>query len=145
MYFDRRLWGLTKGVRLRIAGAVAVGLLAAAAGVGRLALLGWLLALVFRGEPLEALTVPFAGVAGVMLLRGVLDYWRNMVAHRTAALVQLHLRQSLYAFARRSRLLAQHGDRTAALVQLHLRQRTRWSSWDPPTSPSSAPAASSSP
>ena len=96
MYFDLRLWGLTRGVRLRIAGAVAVGLLAAAAGVGRLALLGWLLALVFRGEPLDALTVPFAWVAGVMLLRGVLDYWRNMVAHRTAALVQLRLRERLY-------------------------------------------------
>ena len=96
MYFDLRLWGLTKGVRLRIAGAVAVGLLAAAAGVGRLALLGWLLAMVFRGEPLDALIVPFAWVAGVMLLRGVFDYWRNMVAHRTAALVQLHLRERLY-------------------------------------------------
>ena len=96
MYFDLRLWGLTKGVRLRIAGAVAVGLLAAAAGVGRLALLGWLLAMVFRGESLDALTAPFAWVAGVMLLRGVLDYWRNMVAHRTAALVQLRLRERLY-------------------------------------------------
>ena len=96
MYFDLRLWGLTKGVRLRIAGAVAVGLLAAATGVGRLALLGWLLALVFRGESLDALIVPFAWVAGVMLLRGVFDYWRNMVAHRTAALVQLHLRKRLY-------------------------------------------------
>jgi ATP-binding cassette subfamily C protein CydCD len=96
MYFDLRLWGLTKGVRLRIAGAAAVGLLAAASGVGRLALLGWLLALVFRGEPLDALTVPFAWVAGAMLLRGVLDYWRNMVAHRTAALVQLHIRERLY-------------------------------------------------
>ncbi len=96
MYFDLRLWSLTKGVRLRIAGAAAVGLLAAASGVGRLALLGWLLALIFRGEPLDALTVPFAWVAGAMLLRGFFDYWRNMVAHRTAAVVQLHLRERLY-------------------------------------------------
>ncbi|HJO97971.1 MAG TPA: ABC transporter transmembrane domain-containing protein, partial [Rhodospirillales bacterium] len=83
-------------MRLRIAGAAAVGLLAAASGVGRLALLGWLLALIFRGEPLDALTVPFAWVAGAMLLRGFFDYWRNMVAHRTAAVVQLHLRERLY-------------------------------------------------
>ena len=47
-------------------------------------------------SPLDALTAPFAWVAGVMLLRGVLDYWRNMVAHRTAALVQLRLRERLY-------------------------------------------------
>ena len=96
MYFDPRLWQFTKGVRLRIAGAVVVGLIAAAVGIGRLALLGWLLAMVFQGAGFDALAGPAAAVAGVMLLRGVLEYWRNMVAHRTAALVQLHIRQRLY-------------------------------------------------
>ena len=43
MYFDWRLWDFTKGVRGRISGAVAVGLLSSALGVARLALLGWLL------------------------------------------------------------------------------------------------------
>ena len=42
VYFDRRLWALTAGVRGRIAGTVLVGLAAVAAGIARLALLGWL-------------------------------------------------------------------------------------------------------
>ena len=96
MYFDLRLWGLTRGVRLRIAGAMAIGLIATAVGIGRLALLGWLLAKVFRGEPVDSMIVPFAAVAAIMVLRGVLEYWRNMVAHRTAATVQLRIRQRLY-------------------------------------------------
>ncbi|MCH9045294.1 MAG: ABC transporter ATP-binding protein [SAR324 cluster bacterium] len=96
MYFDLRLWEFTRGVRLRIAWAVTVGLLAAGIGVARLALLGWLLAKVFRGESLQALVVPFAAVAAVMVLRGVLEYARNRIAHRTAARVQLHIRRLLY-------------------------------------------------
>ena len=96
MYFDLRLWGLTRGVRLRIAGAMAIGLIATAVGIGRLALLGWLLAKVFRGEPLDSMIGPFAAVAATMVLRGVFEYWRNMVAHRTAAIVQLRIRQRLY-------------------------------------------------
>ena len=96
MYFDPRLWQFTKGVRLRIAGAVVVGLLAAAVGIGRLALLGWLLAMVFQGAGFDELAGPAVAVAGVMVARGVLEYWRNMVAHRTAARVQLHIRAQLY-------------------------------------------------
>jgi ATP-binding cassette subfamily C protein CydCD len=96
MYFNRRLWEFTRGVRRRIAGAVILAMLSAAVGIGRLALLGWLLGKVFSGEPFAALTVPFAIVAGVMLLRGLLEYWRTMVAHRTAAIVQLHIRKQLY-------------------------------------------------
>ena len=96
MYFDSRLWEFTKGVRLRIAASVGIGLLAAVFGVARLALLGWLLAKVFRAEPLEFLIVPFAVVAAVMLTRGFLEYARNMAAHRTAALVQVNIRKLLY-------------------------------------------------
>ena len=58
MYFSLRLWGYTKGVRLRIAAAVAFGLLTAAAGIARLAMLGWLLGEVFDGEGLRAFTSP---------------------------------------------------------------------------------------
>ena len=53
MYFDLRLWALTRGVRPRIAFAVALGLLALAAGIARFAFLGLLLALVFRGGSLR--------------------------------------------------------------------------------------------
>jgi ATP-binding cassette subfamily C protein CydCD len=96
MYFDWRLWQFTRGVRGRIAWTVLLGLLAAGVGIVRLALLGWLLARVFAGAPLTELLRPFAFVAAVMVLRGVLDYARNMTAHRTAAIVQLHLRRTLY-------------------------------------------------
>lgn len=97
MYFDRRLWVFTQGVRGRIFWAVFVGLLSAAVGVARLALLGWLLAKIFRGDAPESLLEPFVLVAAIMALRGVLEYGRNMVAHKTAAIVQLHLREKLYA------------------------------------------------
>ena len=96
MYLDSRLWAFTKGVRPRIAWAVLVGLLAVAVGVARLGLLGWLLARVFSGDSIESMILPIALVAGVMLLRGWPDYYRNMVAHRTAAIVQTHVRLMIY-------------------------------------------------
>ncbi len=96
MYFDTRLWVFTKGVRGRIAWSVLIGILAAAVGVARLAMLGWLLAMVFQGTPLEDLLWPFASVAAVMVLRGGLEYVRIMIAHRTAAIVQLHIRKQLF-------------------------------------------------
>jgi ATP-binding cassette subfamily C protein CydCD len=96
MYFDTRLWGFTKGVRGRIAWSVLIGILAATVGVARLAMLGWLLAMVFQGAPLEDMLWPFASVAVVMILRGGLEYVRIMIAHRTAAIVQLHIRRQLF-------------------------------------------------
>ncbi|MDE0389438.1 MAG: thiol reductant ABC exporter subunit CydC [Rhodospirillales bacterium] len=96
MYFDRRLWQFTEGMRLRIAGAIVLGLLSAAVGIARLALLGWLLGRVFQGEGFGDLTLPIVAVAAAMIARGVLEYWRTMVAHNTAALVQLKIRARLY-------------------------------------------------
>ena len=40
MFFDPRLWQFTRGVRLRIAATVAMGVFASLVGIGRLALLG---------------------------------------------------------------------------------------------------------
>ena len=97
MFFDNRLWQFTRGVRLRIAATVAVGVFASLVGIGRLALLGWLLARVFAGASFSELIVPFALVAAVMGLRGYIEYARAMVAHRTAVRVQLALRERLYA------------------------------------------------
>ncbi len=97
MFFDHRLWQFTRGVRLRIAATVAMGVFASLVGIGRLALLGWLLARVFAGDAFSELVVPFALVAAVMVLRGWIEHTRTMFAHRTAARVQLALRQRLYA------------------------------------------------
>jgi ATP-binding cassette subfamily C protein CydCD len=96
MYFDKRLWRFTAGVRGRIAVSVVVGLAAAVVGVARLALLGWLIAQVFRGATFSELIPGVALVAGVIALRGVLEYLRTMIAHGTAARVQMHIRRALY-------------------------------------------------
>ena len=96
MYVDRRLWAFTQGLRGRIAWSAALGLASAAAGIARLAALGWLLARVFRGEGPEDLLVPLAAVAALMLARGALEYACTMAAHRTAALVQHRLRARLH-------------------------------------------------
>ena len=89
MYFDRRLWGFTKGVRLRILWAVFVGLASATVGVARLALLGWPLASVLAGESFESLILPFGVVAAILVLPGLLESARNMGAPRTAAALPL--------------------------------------------------------
>ncbi|MYB37044.1 MAG: ABC transporter ATP-binding protein [Gammaproteobacteria bacterium] len=97
MLFETRLWQFTRGVRLRIGAAVAMGVGASLVGIGRLALLGWLLALVFAGAALFEMLLPLALVAAVMLLRGWVEHSRAMLAHRTAARVQFALRERLYA------------------------------------------------
>ena len=96
MYFDRRLWQFTEGLRLRIAGAVLLGLLSATVGIARLALLGWLLGRVFQGDGIDDLILPLIAVAAAMVARGVLEYWRTMTAHHTAAMVQLQIRARLF-------------------------------------------------
>jgi ATP-binding cassette, subfamily C, bacterial CydCD len=97
VYLDPRLWALTAGVRGRIAATVLVGLAAVAAGIARLALLGWLLGRVLTGDSLAALAPAIALTALALAARSALDYARTMVAHHTAAKVQERLRQTLYA------------------------------------------------
>ncbi|MDA0675863.1 MAG: ABC transporter ATP-binding protein [Proteobacteria bacterium] len=93
---DGRLWAMTEGIRGRLSVAVLVGLLSAVMGVARLALLGWLLALVFRGVSVAELIPAFMGVAAIMCLRAALEYSRRMLAHHTSAQVQALIRQRLY-------------------------------------------------
>lgn len=96
MHFEPRLWIFTKGLRLRIGWAVLIGLLAVGFGVVRLGLLGWLIGKVFAGEEVANLALPIALIALVMVLRGVFEHWRVMVAHETAARVQKRLRRAIY-------------------------------------------------
>jgi len=83
-------------VRGRIAGTVAIGLLAVGLGIARLALLGWLIGEVFAGRPLAELVPWVLVIALVMVLRGGAEHWRAVVAHGTAARVQKKLRRILY-------------------------------------------------
>ena len=64
MFFDLRLWALTKGTRAAIAQAVTIGVIASLAGIARLGLLGWLLSKVFNGATFTDLVTP-------MLLVGI--------------------------------------------------------------------------
>ncbi|MDP2330975.1 MAG: ABC transporter ATP-binding protein [Reyranella sp.] len=96
MHIEPRLFVFTKGVRGRIAAAVAIGLLAVGLGIARLGLLGWLIGQVFAGRPLSEFVLPVALVAAVMVLRGAAEHWRAVVAHETAARVQKALRRTLY-------------------------------------------------
>ena len=96
MHIEPRLWTFTRGVRLRIAWTVLIGLIASALGVARLGLLGWLIGALFAGQSLAQLLLPIVAIAAVMVLRGVFEHWRAMVAHETAARVQVSLRRVIY-------------------------------------------------
>ena len=52
--------------------------------------------MVFQGATMAQLAGPIALVAGIMVLRGVLEYLRVMIAHETAARVQIVLRKVIY-------------------------------------------------
>ncbi|MEQ8332603.1 ABC transporter ATP-binding protein [Nisaea sp.] len=96
MHFETRLWQFTEGVRGRISWAILIGLLGVGLGVARLGLLGWLIGRIFSGDTLEDLWPSIAGIALVMVARGWVEQWRNMVAHETAAKVQVSLRRKVY-------------------------------------------------
>ena len=96
MHIEPRLLVFTRGVRWRIAAAVAIGLLATALGIARLGLLGWLIGQIFAGRDAASLEAPILSIAFVMVLRGVAEHWRAVVAHETAARVQKVLRRTLY-------------------------------------------------
>jgi ATP-binding cassette subfamily C protein CydCD len=96
VFFDSRLWALAKSERAALIQAVAIGVVASVAGIVRLGLLGWLLAKVFTGVTARDLVLPTLVVAAAMVVRGGLEHWRKMLAHRTAARVQLSLRTQLH-------------------------------------------------
>src|ERR1700724_1702264 len=96
MYFDRRLWQLTRGLRGWIALAILLGLVASVVGIARFAILGVLLSQVFDGAGFVAIAIPAVGGAAAVLLRGFVDHQRTMISHRTAARVQEDLRGRLY-------------------------------------------------
>jgi ATP-binding cassette subfamily B protein len=96
MYFDRRLWELTAGLRGRIALAILIGLVASGFGIARFVLLGALLARVFAGAGFAVIAILAAGVGLAVVLRPLFDHARTIIAHRTASRVQQQLRGRLY-------------------------------------------------
>jgi ATP-binding cassette subfamily C protein CydCD len=96
MYFDRRLWELTRGLRGWVVLAILLGLAASVIGIARFALLGVLLSRVFAGGGFAAVALPALGVAAAVMLRGAIEHHRAMMSHRTALSVQESLRGRLY-------------------------------------------------
>ena len=96
MYFDIRLWRMTAGLRGRILLAVAIGMLAMAAGIARFVFLGQFLAQVFAGAPVASLAATAAGAAICIVLRAWLEHRRTVIAHGTAGRAQAVLRAALF-------------------------------------------------
>ena len=100
MYFDRRLFGLTRGVRLRILYAAALGLIAVGAGVARLAVSGVVIYRVLTGQAsFSALALPLLIIAALIAARSLFQYWQNAVSHHTANIVKIRLRHETYEHA----------------------------------------------
>ncbi len=71
MQFEYRLWEFTRGVRLRIGISILIGVAGTLLGVERLALIGWLIGLIFLGESLEYLLIPIITTSLIMFFCGV--------------------------------------------------------------------------
>src|SRR5271170_2186089 len=96
MYFDQRLWQLTRGLRGWIVFAILLGLVASVVGIARFVILGVLLSHVFNGGGFASVALPAIGVAAAVVLRGVIEHHRAMISYRTAVTVQETLRGRLY-------------------------------------------------
>ena len=100
MYFDWRLFGLTRGVRLRIVFAAVLGLIAVGAGVSRLAVSGVVIYRVLAGEAsFSTLAFPLLTIAALIGVRSLFQYWQNAVSHHTANIVKIRLRHEVYDHA----------------------------------------------
>jgi membrane-associated phospholipid phosphatase len=74
MYFDRRLFAMTRGVRLRIALATLIGIVAVPVAIWRLTLTGGAIADVFEGRALASLAAVLVLIAALILLRAALQF-----------------------------------------------------------------------
>ena len=97
MYLHPRLLSLAADVRWRIIISAVVGMLAAAAGVARLAVAAVIIVEVVRGNAtFESLTWPLVIMAVLIVARACLQYLQEVMSHHTASLVKVKLRQRLY-------------------------------------------------
>ena len=97
MYLHPRLLSLAKDVRWRIIVSAVVGMLAAAAGVARLAVAAVIIVEVVRGNAtFESLTWPLVIMAVLIVARACLQYLQEVMSHHTASLVKVKLRERLY-------------------------------------------------
>ena len=97
MHLDPRLLAYANGVRLRILLASFLGLLAMGAGVARLAMAGVVIvAVIHEGAAFSTLAAPLIAMAGLIVLRSLLQYMQELVSHHTASIVKVQVRERLY-------------------------------------------------
>ncbi|MEK7806510.1 MAG: ABC transporter ATP-binding protein, partial [Chloroflexota bacterium] len=97
MYLHPRLLALTEGVRLRVIAAALIGLVAVATGIARLAVAGVVIVKVIQeGVTFSSLALPLLAMAGLIVLRSVLQYFQEVISHHTASIVKVQLRKRLY-------------------------------------------------
>ncbi len=100
MYLHPRLLALTEGVRLRILAAALVGLLGMGAGIARLVVAAVAIVKVIQeGAAFSTLTWALAAIAGLIVLRSLLEYVQEVISHHTASVVKIQLRKRLYDHA----------------------------------------------
>ena len=100
MYFDWRLFSLTRGVRLSILVAALLGLVAVGAGVARLAVSGVVIYRVLTGQAgFSALAAPLLIIAALIVVRSLFQYWQNAISHHAANVVKIKLRRDVYDHA----------------------------------------------
>jgi ABC-type transport system involved in cytochrome bd biosynthesis fused ATPase/permease subunit len=95
MHWSRELLALTAGVRRRIAGLVAIGLLSVAASLGSMVCAGRAIAGILAGQSLMDCWCLIAGAAAAAVVRDVLLCLRETTGERTAAAVKQVLRTCL--------------------------------------------------
>ena len=77
--------------------AAAVGMLAVAAGLSRLAVAALIIVEVVHGDAsFSSLAWPLAGMAALVVARAVLQYLQEVISHHTASIVKVRLRERLY-------------------------------------------------
>ncbi len=96
MYFDRRLFSLTSGVRWRIAVTAIVGLIVIPIAIWRLMLTGTTMARVFKGDGISDIAPALITIATLILLRSCLLFVKDQIAFGTAMRVKNRLRSMLY-------------------------------------------------
>ena len=100
MYLHPRLLALTEGVRLRIVAAALLGLLAMGAGIARLAVAAIVIVkVIHEGAAFSTLTWALVAIAGLIVVRSILQYFQEVISHHTASIVKVKLRKRLYEHA----------------------------------------------
>src|SRR2546422_9629013 len=92
MHWSRELLALTAGVRWRIAGLVAIGLLIVAASLASFVCAGRAIAAVFAGHAWRDFWFLIAGAAVAAVVRGLLLHPRGTPRERTAPAVKQAVR-----------------------------------------------------